>query len=659
MSLPRNCTLLLIAVLMALLFNSASAIIIFSEDFESKESLNQWNANTGDSITSWASVDSQHAFEGNGGLRILTGEGRFLEKSIHWPIHSPQFEKGIYCQFWFRIILADTAAITQGNPYVRIAQFLLAPVSGNHFHTPVLLFQKHADGRIYLQTLQRPAFDSSAKTIGVKDNVPLEALRWYHAALFMAFRSDSIIDSLFIDTMFVGCGTMKLSSQPMFLKSWAFGIAQASQLPLTAMDVDNIVISEQRFIPILRTPGFVSPVPFCYLEEHRPEFMISAVPGTRIRWCEIRVDSAGKIVRDSVFAVGGPFTFARPFPQGAEYRYAGRFIDAPESRGPWSKKRLFFTGKSSSSLMFSRLSSSDQMALTMPAGPGNRIRSGDTLVLLFTFPPCKKEAYIDLNLCSESFTSEKQDRFGVFDESSNYVYSISSGDSVFYKCQQGKNRTTVAVAGDQSLPMQVLLLDKVIFCPESGSAQVSIHTISKMLPGVWAIHANMVCQDTSALSRFSSLYFLLSNPPLSMFFRRILPLLAVLTLACVLIAIFWVWRRKKPGEQQIPEQWRKIADQIDACIAEKYSDANMDREQLVRHVFLSERRASDIYQEVRGISIVQRLREYRIQKASELLKLTGKSISEIAYEVGFSDPIIFLRNFKKITGKTPKDYRRG
>ena len=144
-----------------------------------------------------------------------------------------------------------------------------------------------------------------------------------------------------------------------------------------------------------------------------------------------------------------------------------------------------------------------------------------------------------------------------------------------------------------------------------------------------------------------------------MFFRRILPLLAVLTLACVLIAIFWVWRRKKPGEQQIPEQWRKIADQIDACIAEKYSDANMDREQLVRHVFLSERRASDIYQEVRGISIVQRLREYRIQKASELLKLTGKSISEIAYEVGFSDPIIFLRNFKKITGKTPKDYRRG
>lgn len=47
----------------------------------------------------------------------------------------------------------------------------------------------------------------------------------------------------------------------------------------------------------------------------------------------------------------------------------------------------------------------------------------------------------------------------------------------------------------------------------------------------------------------------------------------------------------------------------------------------------------------------------RIKKAENLLKITEVSISEIAYEVGYSDPQYFTRIFKKNIGTTPTKYQ--
>ena len=48
-----------------------------------------------------------------------------------------------------------------------------------------------------------------------------------------------------------------------------------------------------------------------------------------------------------------------------------------------------------------------------------------------------------------------------------------------------------------------------------------------------------------------------------------------------------------------------------------------------------------------------------IQKASQALLLhNDKNIEDIAYEYGFISPIYFRRLFKKITGKTPSQYRK-
>ena len=58
-----------------------------------------------------------------------------------------------------------------------------------------------------------------------------------------------------------------------------------------------------------------------------------------------------------------------------------------------------------------------------------------------------------------------------------------------------------------------------------------------------------------------------------------------------------------------------------------------------------------------GVSPVEFLRQVRIQRAMQLMARSTKSVAEVAYAVGFSDPKYFSKCFKKETGLTPSLYR--
>jgi AraC-like DNA-binding protein len=47
------------------------------------------------------------------------------------------------------------------------------------------------------------------------------------------------------------------------------------------------------------------------------------------------------------------------------------------------------------------------------------------------------------------------------------------------------------------------------------------------------------------------------------------------------------------------------------------------------------------------------IRSIRLQKGKELIQTTNKTISEVAYEVGFNDPSYFSRAFKEEYGSAP------
>ena len=58
---------------------------------------------------------------------------------------------------------------------------------------------------------------------------------------------------------------------------------------------------------------------------------------------------------------------------------------------------------------------------------------------------------------------------------------------------------------------------------------------------------------------------------------------------------------------------------------------------------------------ISGNSTAVFIRSVRLQYAKELIQSSDKSISEIAYDVGFNDPSWFSRAFKEEFGFSPSD----
>ncbi|MBI9065248.1 MAG: response regulator [Marinilabiliaceae bacterium] len=85
------------------------------------------------------------------------------------------------------------------------------------------------------------------------------------------------------------------------------------------------------------------------------------------------------------------------------------------------------------------------------------------------------------------------------------------------------------------------------------------------------------------------------------------------------------------------------------------SDLNVDR--LAIEIGLSRSQLTRKLNTLAGMAPGLFIQNYRLKKAAALLKQTTQSVSEIAYQTGFSDPKYFSRNFKKLFGVSPSDYR--
>lgn len=66
-----------------------------------------------------------------------------------------------------------------------------------------------------------------------------------------------------------------------------------------------------------------------------------------------------------------------------------------------------------------------------------------------------------------------------------------------------------------------------------------------------------------------------------------------------------------------------------------------------------------LFRQATGTTPADYLNRLRVEKACELLRETDKSITEIAFQVGFGDSNYFSRAFRKIRGQSPRQCRQG
>jgi signal transduction histidine kinase/AraC-like DNA-binding protein len=104
-------------------------------------------------------------------------------------------------------------------------------------------------------------------------------------------------------------------------------------------------------------------------------------------------------------------------------------------------------------------------------------------------------------------------------------------------------------------------------------------------------------------------------------------------------------------------QAQRLVRQAMAYIHEHYADA-ISRADLARHVALSEDYLTACFRQELGVTPIAYINRYRVHQAKRLLADPGKSITEIALEVGFSDSGYFSRVFRREVGLSPEAYRR-
>jgi AraC family transcriptional regulator, arabinose operon regulatory protein len=81
-------------------------------------------------------------------------------------------------------------------------------------------------------------------------------------------------------------------------------------------------------------------------------------------------------------------------------------------------------------------------------------------------------------------------------------------------------------------------------------------------------------------------------------------------------------------------------------------------ESLAAMVYLSPSRLAHLFREQTGQTVAEALRQLRLRQAARLLRHSGRSIQEIAAEVGFHCPFHFSRRFRQSFGVSPREYRR-
>lgn len=84
---------------------------------------------------------------------------------------------------------------------------------------------------------------------------------------------------------------------------------------------------------------------------------------------------------------------------------------------------------------------------------------------------------------------------------------------------------------------------------------------------------------------------------------------------------------------------------------------DISRDETARHVGVSPGRFSQILKERTGRPFTELLRQYRVDRASDMLRNTEKSMAEIADACGFCDQSYFTRVFRDVKGVTPGQFR--
>jgi AraC family transcriptional regulator, L-rhamnose operon transcriptional activator RhaR len=110
------------------------------------------------------------------------------------------------------------------------------------------------------------------------------------------------------------------------------------------------------------------------------------------------------------------------------------------------------------------------------------------------------------------------------------------------------------------------------------------------------------------------------------------------------------------GQKSVPLHHQELVNKAVEYLKQNYN-SEIKLEDLALKSFISKNYFSRLFKEVTGISFSDYIQKIRINEACNLIKNSDQKVVDIAFQVGFKDLKFFYEVFKKITGKTPGEYR--
>ncbi len=111
------------------------------------------------------------------------------------------------------------------------------------------------------------------------------------------------------------------------------------------------------------------------------------------------------------------------------------------------------------------------------------------------------------------------------------------------------------------------------------------------------------------------------------------------------------------SEEKTPEMKNVFLRQLYEILEGSISNKNVSVDWLATKMAMSQSTLNRKLKTLLGLSAVDFIKQTRLQKSVELLA-TGKSISDIAYQVGFESPSYFSQCFKEVYNVSPSDYKK-
>jgi AraC-like DNA-binding protein len=144
---------------------------------------------------------------------------------------------------------------------------------------------------------------------------------------------------------------------------------------------------------------------------------------------------------------------------------------------------------------------------------------------------------------------------------------------------------------------------------------------------------------------------------------------SAIILLLIALAVFLFTRRWAPGSANHPEEGnpllrglhgddRRFVESFTDYLEAHLDDGGLDVTQLCEGLGVSRSVLFDRCRTLLGTTPATYLRRLRLERARQLIRDGGRSMTDISYAVGFNDPHYFSKAFKKEFGVRPSDYKQ-